>query len=184
MADDSNRRSNPTQSSQPRNSPTADSDGDALPGDGREETAVEKADRNWNDILQELRSVQTGTQIITGFLLAVAFQPTFKDLEAYEVGLYLVLVVLAGCATVLGLAPIIMHRQAFGRRRKPQLVRSANRMLLALLVVVSLLAAGVVSLVFDVVVSRAAGFVALGLSLVVLLVFWTVVPSIARRQER
>lgn len=161
--------------------PSAEAD---IPGDGREETTVEKADRNWGDILQELRAVQTGTQIITGFLLAVAFQPTFQDLEPYEVSLYLVLVLLAGCATVLGLAPIIMHRQAFGRQRKPQLVRSANRMLLALLVVVSLLAAGVVSLIFDVAVSRVAGFVALGLSLAVLLVFWTIVPRLGRSHGR
>ncbi|WP_240665847.1 DUF6328 family protein [Agromyces sp. LHK192] len=154
---------------------------DAVPGDGRNETDVEKADRNWSDILQELRAVQTGTQIITGFLLAVAFQPVFQELEPYEVGLYLVLVVLAGTATVLGLAPIIMHRQVFGRQQKRRLVRQANRMLVALLVVVSLLAAGVVSLVFDVAVNRTAGFVALGISLVILIVFWTIVPRLGRR---
>ena len=154
---------------------------DAL--DGRSETVLEKADRNWNDILQELRAVQTGTQIITGFLLAVAFQPRFAELEAYERGLYLVLVVLAGFATVLGLAPVITHRQFFGLRQKERLVRSANRLLIALLVVVSLLAAGVTSLIFDVVVGRPAGFVALGVSLVVLVVFWTVVPRAGRRSH-
>jgi membrane protein YdbS with pleckstrin-like domain len=149
-------------------------------GDGRDETEAEKADRNWSDILQELRAVQTGTQIITGFLLAVAFQPTFQDLQPYQVGGYLVLVVLAGCATVLGIAPIIMHRQAFGKQRKPELVRSANRLLLALLVVVSLLAAGVVGLVFDVAAGGRAGFVALAVALLVLVVFWTVVPRYGR----
>lgn len=157
-----------------------DPEGDAIAGDGRDETEAEKADRNWSDILQELRAVQTGTQIITGFLLAVAFQPTFHDLEPYQVGLYLVLIVLAGCATVLGLAPIIMHRQAFGKQRKPELVRSANRLLLALLVVVSLLAAGVVGLVFDVAAGRTAGLVALGVSTVILILFWTVVPRYGR----
>lgn len=152
--------------------------------DGRDETPVEKADRNWNDILQELRAVQTGTQIITGFLLAVAFQPRFEDLEAYERGLYLVLVVLAGFATVLGLAPVIMHRQLFGLRQKERLVQSANRMLFALLVVVSLLAAGVTSLIFDVVVNQVAGFIALGVALIVLVVFWAIVPRIGHRPAR
>jgi hypothetical protein len=148
--------------------------------DGRDETPLEKADRNWSDILQELRAVQTGTQIITGFLLAVAFQPRFTELEPYERILYLVLVVLAGFATVLGLAPVIMHRQLFGLRQKERLVRTANRMLLALLVVVSMLAAGVTSLIFDVVVGRTAGFVALGVAFVVLVVFWAVVPRVGR----
>lgn len=151
---------------------------------GRDETPLEKADRNWNDILQELRAVQTGTTIITGFLLAVAFQPRFEDLEPYEQGLYLVLVVLAGLATVLGLAPVIMHRQLFGLRQKERLVRSANGLLIALLVVVSLLAAGVTSLIFDVVVGRVAGFVALGVASAVLIVFWTVVPRLGGRGAR
>ena len=49
--------------------------------DGRPETPAQRADRNWNEILQELRVLQTGTQILTGFLLALAFQPSFADLD-------------------------------------------------------------------------------------------------------
>ncbi len=63
-------------------------------------------------------------------------------------------------------------------------MRSANRMLVALLIVVSLLAAGVVSLVFDVAVSRTAGLIGLGIALAVLLVFWTIVPRLGRTRER
>jgi hypothetical protein len=166
--------------------PADAADADALEhrtDDGRDETPVEKADRNWGDILQELRAVQTGTTIISGFLLAVAFQPRFADLEAYEQGLYLVLVVFAGLATVLGLAPVIMHRQLFGLRQKELLVRSANRLLIALLGVVSILAAGVTSLIFDVVVNQTAGFIALGVAVAVLIVFWAIVPRIGHRVQ-
>ncbi|WP_308797586.1 DUF6328 family protein [Agromyces silvae] len=177
----------PAHRAEPGDDSPSGADGDARTAeleDGRDETPLERADRNWGEILQELRAVQTGTTIITGFLLAVAFQPRFDDLEPYERGLYLVLVVLAGFATVLGLAPVIMHRQLFGLRQKARLVRSANQLLIALLVVVSLLAAGVTSLIFDVVVNRAAGFIALGVALVVLVVFWTIVPRIGHRPER
>ena len=78
--------------------------------DGRDESVNERADRNWNEILQELRVSQTGTQIISGFLLAVAFQPRFDDLDQYQLVLYLTLVVLAGTAAALGLAPVSLHR--------------------------------------------------------------------------
>jgi len=70
-------------------------DDDALPDDGRNETQAERLDRNWNEILQELRVVQTGTQILTGFLLTVAFQQRFEDLDRFQVTVYLVLVALA-----------------------------------------------------------------------------------------
>ena len=49
--------------------------------DGRDETPTERYDRNWIELLQELRVLQTGTQILTGFLLALAFQPAFADLD-------------------------------------------------------------------------------------------------------
>ena len=68
---------------------------DADPHDGRDATQNERMDRNWIEVLQELRVLQTGTQILTGFLLALAFQPAFADLTAAQRTFYLVLVVLA-----------------------------------------------------------------------------------------
>lgn len=157
-------------------------DGD--PEEVRNETPGERLDRKWNDILQELRVVMTGTQLITGFLLAVAFQPKFAELERDEVLLYLVLVVLATTATMLGLAPVILHRQLSGQKQKERVVRIANGLLLSLLVVVSLVSAGVAMLIFDVTVSQTAGWVAGAVALVLLLVFWIVVPRIGRREPK
>ena len=33
--------------------------------------------RNWTELIQELRSTQTGVQVLTGFLLAVPFTDQF-----------------------------------------------------------------------------------------------------------
>ena len=59
-------------------------------GDGRDETENEQSDRNWNEMLQETRIVQTGTQILSGFLLTIAFQPRFATLSPLQHDLYLV----------------------------------------------------------------------------------------------
>ncbi len=131
--------------------------GDADPWDGRDETPNERSDRNWSDILQELRVALTGTQLIGGFLLAVAFQPRFEELDSYQLTLYLMLVALAGLATVVGLAPVTLHRTLFRHQVKERVVRTGNRLLIAHLVVVALLVIGVTSLIFDFAVSRAAG---------------------------
>lgn len=147
--------------------------------DGRNETRVERYDRNWGDILQELRAVQTGTQIISGFLLAAVFQPRFADLDTYQLVLYLLLVVFACTATLLGLGPVILHRMLFGQRQKARIVRIGSGLLLADLVVVSLLAAGVTSLIFDVALGRPAGFIALGAALLAVVLLWTIVPRIS-----
>ena len=52
---------------------------------GRRETADERADRNWNDLLQEFRVLQTGVQILAGFLLTLPFQAAFTDLDGTPV---------------------------------------------------------------------------------------------------
>ena len=157
---------------------------DAVSGDGRDETANERADRNWDELMQELRVMQTGTQILTGFLLAVAFQQRFTDLDALQHDLYIVLVVLAAIATVLSLTPVGLHRALFGRRRKPELVAIAGRVVKTNLWVVGALTIGVTTLIVDFTVGRTAGIVALIVSLVGVVVFWTWLPRRIERHRR
>lgn len=148
--------------------------------DGRDESYTERADRNWNEILQELRVLQTGTQILTGFLLALAFQPAFADLNDGQRALYLVLVVLAACSTIIALAPVSLHRALFQRRGKPEVVKYGHRALIAALVTVALLVLGVVAFVFDVVLTGSSAWYVLAALAVVLIVLWIVGPSILR----
>jgi hypothetical protein len=155
---------------------------DADPTDGRDETPTERSDRNWSDILQELRVALTGTQLIGGFLLAVAFQPRFTELDGYQLVLYLALVALAGLATVIGLAPVTLHRMLFRRQVKERVVRTGNRLLIAHLVVVALLVLGVTALVFDFALGRAAGVVAFAIGAVVLALMWLALPWLERKR--
>ncbi|MFK4852852.1 DUF6328 family protein [Microbacterium sp. ZW T6_19] len=152
--------------------------------DGRDETPNERADRNWDELMQELRVMQTGTQILTGFLLAVAFQQRFTDLDTLQHDLYIVLVALAAVATILSLAPVGMHRALFGRRRKPELVRLAARIVRIDLFVIGLLTAGVTTLIVDFTVDRTTGVVTLVLSLLTVLALWVWLPFAVKRRSR
>ena len=150
--------------------------------DGRDETRNERADRNWEELLQELRVMQTGTQILTGFLLAVAFTPRFEDMDVFQRDVYVVLVALAALATILALAPVGMHRALFGSSRKPELVRVAARIVKIDLVAISALTIGVTTLIIDFTVDRAAGLIALVASLVGVVLLWLVLPRLVRRE--
>lgn len=154
---------------------------DALPGDGRDETENERLDRNWAEILQELRVALTSTQIVSGFLLAVAFQQRFEELTGYELVVYLVLVALAGLATVTGLAPVVMHRLLFRQLRKAQVVRLGNKYLLATAILVAILAIGVSHLIFTFVVGTAAGIVAAVVALASVLLLWVLPLTLRSR---
>lgn len=153
---------------------------DADPHDGRDETSNERSDRNWTEILQELRVIQTGTQILTGFLLTLPFQQRFTTLDGYQVDAYLALVVTAALATALALAPVALHRALFRRRAKGVVVLIAHRLLMATLAAVGLTLIGTAMLVFDVVVGRGAGVVAGVVALVVVAVAWVTLPSAVR----
>ena len=60
---------------------------------GRNETPHERLDRLWVDQLQELRVMQTGVQLLAGFLLTLPFQPTFDELDGVQRGIFLGLMI-------------------------------------------------------------------------------------------
>src|SRR5215213_2429038 len=82
------------------------------------ETERERINRNWDELLQELRVTQTGVQILTGFLLTLPFQQRFEDLDDYQRDLFLVLVLLAVLTTALIVAPVSLHRILFRKHLK------------------------------------------------------------------
>ncbi|TFE55806.1 hypothetical protein E3E14_05235 [Streptomyces sp. ICN441] len=95
--------------------------------DGRE-TEKERADRRWQELIQEIRVTQTGVQILFGFLLTVAFTPQFQRLGQTDKTIYLVTVVLGALATGALIGPVALHRIVSGRRIKPQAVVWASRL--------------------------------------------------------
>ena len=140
--------------------PESASTQDVAPEDGRRETANERLDRNWNSLLQELRVTQTGTQIIGGFLLAVAFQTRFTELDRYQITLYLVLVCATALTTALGLGPVILHRLLFRQQAMAQIVQVGSVLVRATLVGVAVVVAGTVVFIFDVALGRSGGMIA------------------------
>lgn len=95
---------------------------------GRDETEAERADRRWQEVIQEIRVVQTGVQILLGFLLTVVFTPHFQGLEQIDKTIYIVTVVLGSLATGALIGPVAFHRIVAGRQIKPQAVVWAARL--------------------------------------------------------
>lgn len=140
-------------------------------GTGRDETTEERSDRNWAELLQEIRVTQMGTQIMTGFLLAAAFQERTADLTTFQRTVYLTLVLLGVTTTALGLAPVSLHRTVFRRRMKQETVEWGHRILRVVLVGVVLMLAGTAVLIFDLVLGTIPALVAGGAVLLGCLAF-------------
>ena len=158
------------------------SDPDSPAGSGRNETREEQLDRNWMELIQELRVLQTGVQILAGFLLTLPFQQRFETLDDYQETLYLVNVALAALTTAFILLPVSVHRRLFRKRLKETLVTSADNIAKIALGGVAALSVGTASLVFDVTAGRTVGLVAGGILLAVLAILLAYVPVYLHRK--
>ncbi|MFJ7065827.1 DUF6328 family protein [Streptomyces sp. NPDC101115] len=95
---------------------------------GRHETPEERADRRWNELMQEIRVAQTGVQILFGFLLTVVFTQRYPELPATDRTIYIITISLGSAATGALIGPVSFHRLVAGRRLKPRAVNWASRL--------------------------------------------------------
>ncbi|WP_329476916.1 DUF1129 domain-containing protein [Kribbella sp. NBC_01484] len=146
-----------------------------------DEDAGERLDRQWNELLQELRLAQTGTQILFAFLLSIAFQNRFQDADAFTHGVYAVTLIASALAVGLFLAPVSFHRIVYRHKIRDRMLPVANRMAIGGLVFLVLAMAGGVLLALDVVLPRAIAILTVVLVLLWFAVFWYAVPAWVRR---
>lgn len=150
----------------------------------RNETQAERLDRNWNDLLQELRVIQTGVQLLTGFLLTLPFQQNFSELTSTEQGIYLSTVVASIIATAFLQAPVGVHRALFRQHERERTVLIAHRLAMVGLAFLAVAITGVTMIVFSVLHGLLPVAVVAGV-LVALLVcsLWWVLPRVIRHGE-
>jgi hypothetical protein len=125
---------------------------------GRDETEAERLDRNYSELLQELRVAQAGVQILFAFLLTLAFTQRFPETSTLQRTIYVITLLLAAIAAALLIAPVPFPRLVFRRRQKDDLVEISNQLALGGLVALFLAMTGAVLLILDVVLGNAVAF--------------------------
>lgn len=141
-------------------------------------------DRNWTELLQELRVTQTGVQLLSGFLLTVPFSSRFPELDGVERTAYVLAFAGSILATALLVAPVAFHRVLFRRGRRRWLIEAANICARAGLSSLALTTSGIFFLVIDLVVSRPAAWAALAAAGAVFTALWLVLPWCWRTEGR
>jgi hypothetical protein len=150
--------------------------------DGRQESPAERADRNLDELLQELRVLSIGVQVLFGFLLSFPFNAKFARLSSGQRTLYTISIAAAGLATALLVAPVAYHRLVFQRQKKAQLVQAANRIALGGIAAVGVAMITAIWLVFSVVYRGLTAPIAGTITALVFLLLWVIVPLCGRRR--
>jgi hypothetical protein len=138
--------------------------------------------RNLNELLQELRVMQTGVQILTGFLLTIPFTARFGEINASERFIYLTVLCGSVVTTALIVAPVAFHRTLFRQGQREWIVETANRAARYGLAALALTMVGVVWLVFDVVVGAPTSHIAAGICAGLFALLWGIWPVASRRR--
>ena len=115
------------------------------------ETTKQRREREYGELLQELRSLIPGAQVLFGFLLAIRFTAEFGKLDDTERYVYYVTLLSTALALVLYLAPAVYHRVRFREGDKEFLLHKANRETLAGSVATALALTGALFLVTELV---------------------------------
>lgn len=149
----------------------------------RGETRLEQLDRNLAGLLQELRVVQTGVQLLTGFLLTLPFQSRFEAVSTPMRVLYLVVVAASIAATVFLTAPVAAHRLLFRKHQLASVVRAAHHFALTGLLLLGVALTGVAVLIFDTVAGPIAAGVAGVAFAALFMTLWFVHPWWQRRHS-
>jgi hypothetical protein len=150
----------------------------------RDEDEAHRLDRNWSELVQELRVIGTGVQILFAFLLGIAFQARFNQTSAFQRDLYLVTLVFSGLAVALLITPVALHRFLFRFGAKDEVVALTNALAVAGLAVLSVAMIGAIVLVSDWVGGAVAATICGIGATVVLAAGWFGLPLWLRRRGR
>nr|BFE73541.1 hypothetical protein GCM10020092_068420 [Actinoplanes digitatis] len=140
------------------------------------EDEKQRWDRNFADLLQELRVAQTGVQIFFAFLLTMPFSSGFPQTNAVQKDVYIVALLSAAISTAMIISPVAFHRALFRQGRKPELVRYAHRMATGGLAFLLISMVSSIFLIVDFLLSRPMAIVLSVFSALVFLVFWVGIP--------
>src|SRR4051794_10461655 len=152
--------------------------------EGRNETALERCDRNLVELLQEVRVVQTGVQVLFAFLLTAPLAARFPELTTFQRYDYFFTLLATGAGAVLLIAPTAYHRILFRCGDKEHLVQVANRLTLAGLLFVAVSMVGALLLVADLVFGGVVVFATATLAATGCVTLWCLAPLRRRRQLR
>ena len=148
-----------------------------------QESKGERLDRELMELLQELRVVIPGVQVLLAFLLTVPFQPRFAQLPGSMRNAFFASIACATLATAFLIAPSAHHRMRWRAGEKERLVRLGNQM--AIVGTVFLAAAIVLALyvITDVLFTTNLAILTAVASLAVFALLWYVVPMLGSSSD-
>lgn len=150
----------------------------------RDEAKAHQLDRNWAELVQELRVIGTGVQILFAFLLSIAFQARFSQTTDFQKDIYLATLVLSALAAAIFIAPVALHRFLFRFGVKDEIVDITNLLAVLGLAVLSIDMVAAVLLITDWVGGSGAAWACTSVVAAIFIAAWFALPLWLRQHAR
>lgn len=164
-------RDEPTGSTQDRSESTG-----STATDGRRETELERYDRNLTELMGELRVALPGVQVLFAFLLVAPFNQRFGTVSQFERDLYLATLLCTLLASILLIAPTLVHRLAFRQGEKAYVVQTANRLTIGGLSVLAIAMTSAILLVTHYLFGATTAIITTAIVISVFALIWFALP--------
>ena len=141
-----------------------------------EETHEERVNRELIELLNELRIVLPGVQVLFAFLLAVPFTQRFAQVTEVQKGAFMATLLCTLIGTVLFTAPTAFHRIRFRDGDKEALLRWANLFTITGLVFLSMALTAAVFVITDYLFRGPLTVIVTVFAALLFLVIWFALP--------
>ncbi len=145
-------------------------------GKRHDETEKQRIDRELIELLNELRVMLPGVQVLFAFLLILPFSSGFKLLDSVGRDAFVASLICATASTILLITPSAYHRLRFRDGDKKRMLFTSNRLAVVGLGFLALSMSLSLFVILRVVVSGSAGYITAAISLVAFAGFWYVLP--------
>lgn len=142
----------------------------------------EHDEQKMDDMLQELRILLQGVQVLTAFLIILPFSAGFEKVEQAEKWVYLVIFICSVSSLVLFSAPAAQHRLERPLMDRVRFKEISTRMIIIGMVPFSLALVLVSQLVVSEVLGMTESFIVAGIVAVLIGSIWWLLP-LARKQK-
>jgi hypothetical protein len=149
-----------------------------------DENEKERQDRELIELLNELRVVLPGVQVLFAFLLTVPFSNGFSKMTDLQRDVFFVAFITATIATILLIAPSTYHRIHFRMGDKERMLFTANRLAISGTVFLAVAMSSSVFVITDVLFHTAASSVVTAAAALVAVGFWYLLPLYRLRQQK
>lgn len=143
---------------------------------GRDESELERYDRNLTELMGELRVALPGVQVLFGFLLVAPFNARFGQTTAFERHLYFATLLLTLLASILLIAPTMLHRIEFRQGLKYDVVQTGNLLTIAGLTVLAVAMTGAIALVTHYLFGQTTAIVTSAVAILAFVCVWFALP--------